>query len=160
MDSTHLTFLYHFKVQMMHETCRIAESVICYPPLYHELKLSTPLPMETTETVASSAVSAALEQHAGCILVLSTSGNTARLISKYRPRCSIVTVTRNEKTARQIHLFRGCYPFIYDKPRHDDWQVDVENRIQWGINRAVELGILKSGDPVIAIQGWKGGMYY
>lgn len=145
---------------MMHETCIIAESVICYPPLYHELKLLTPLPTETTETVASSAVSASFEQHAGCILVLSTSGNTARLISKYRPRCSIITVTRDEKTARQIHLYRGCYPFIYDKPRNENWQEDVENRISWGINRAVELGILKSGDPVIAIQGWKGGMYY
>ncbi|RGB33411.1 pyruvate kinase [Rhizophagus diaphanus] len=145
-------------VKMMHETCVIAESVVCYPPLYQELKRSTPLPTETTETVASAAVSAALEQHAGCILVLSTSGNTARLISKYRPRCSIVTVTRNEKTARHIHLYRGCYPFIYDKPRDEDWQIDVENRISWGIKRAVELGILKSGDAVIAIQGWKGGL--
>jgi pyruvate kinase len=145
---------------MMNETCIIAESVICYPPLFIELRALRQLPLETTETVASSAVSAAHEQQAGCILVLSTSGNTARLVSKYRPMCPIVTVTRIEQTARQIHLYRGCYPFIYDKPKDDDWQVDVENRISWGINRAVELGILKSGERLIAIQGWKGGMYF
>jgi len=145
-------------VQMMHETCIIAESVICYPPLFMELRALRPDRIETVETVASSAVSAALEQHAGCILVLSTSGNTARLVSKYRPRCPIVTVTRIEQTARQIHLYRGCYPFIYDQPKNEDWEVDVENRIKWGISRAAELDILRSGDPVIAIQGWKGGL--
>ncbi|CAG8445523.1 16568_t:CDS:2 [Funneliformis mosseae] len=145
-------------VQMMHDTCVIAESVICYPPLFNEIRAMAPTPTETTETVASAAVSSAHEQNAGCILVLSTSGDTARLVSKYRPRCPIITVTRIEQTARQIHLSRGCYPFIYDQPRIDDWQEDVENRIRWGIHRASELKILKSGDPVIAIQGWKGGL--
>ncbi|CAG8473101.1 1948_t:CDS:10 [Ambispora gerdemannii] len=150
-------------VHMMQETCIIAESVICYPPLFNELRALTALPADTTETVASSAVSAAHEQNAGCILVLSTSGTSARLVSKYRPRCPIITVTRNAQTARQIHLYRGCYPFIYDVPPPSDaikdgWQEDVENRIRWGIRHAKFLNILKSGDPVIAIQGWKGGL--
>ncbi|CAG8609363.1 35285_t:CDS:2, partial [Racocetra persica] len=147
-------------VKMMHETCITAESAICYPPLFHQLRALTPLPLETAEAVACAAVTAANETHAGCILVLSTSGNTARLISKYKPRCPIVTVTRNAKTARQIHLYRGCYPFIYEKPRTDEtnetrWQEDVENRIQWGMSLAVTHKILESGEPVIAIQGWK-----
>jgi len=148
-------------VKMMAETCVMAESVICYPPLFNELRALTPLPTQTTQTVASAAVSAAHEQHAGCILVLSTSGNTARLISKYRPRCPILTVTRNERTARQIHLYRGCYPFIYSSPATADgynWQEDVENRILWGIKKAVELDLIKKGDYVVAIQGWKGGL--
>ncbi|CAG8649232.1 9770_t:CDS:2, partial [Acaulospora colombiana] len=130
-------------VKMMHETCIMAESVICYPPLFNELRALTPLPMETTESVACSAVSAAHEIHAACILVLSTSGNTARLISKYRPRCPIITVTRFAQTARQIHLYRGCYPFVYELSKtsnedDDQWQYDVEERIRWGIKRAVE----------------------
>nr|CAG8496581.1 3911_t:CDS:10 [Entrophospora candida] len=148
-------------VKMMHETCLIAESVICYPPLYNELRAITPLPTQTTETIASAAVSAAHEQSAGCILVLSTSGNTARYISKYRPRCPIITVTRDEKTARQLHLSRGCYPFIYHFGNDSDdcnWQDDVESRISWGIQQAIEFNMLKSGDCVVAIQGWKGGL--
>lgn len=80
-------------VLMMAETCYLAESAICYPPLYDELRAVTPRPTETAETVAMAAVAAALEQGAGAILVLSTSGNTARLVSKYRPNVPIITST-------------------------------------------------------------------
>lgn len=76
---------------MMAETCLLAESAICYPPLYAELCAAQPRPTATAETVAIAAVAAASEQNASAILVLSTSGNTARLISKYRPRIPIIT---------------------------------------------------------------------
>jgi pyruvate kinase len=78
-------------VLMMAETCLLAESAICYPPLYDELRALQPRPTETPETVAIAAVAAASEQNASAILVLSTSGNTARLVSKYRPRVPIIT---------------------------------------------------------------------
>jgi pyruvate kinase len=76
---------------MMAETCLLAEAAICYPPLYDELRGIQPRPTETVETVAIAAVAAASEQNASAIIVLSTSGNTARLISKYRPRVPIIT---------------------------------------------------------------------
>lgn len=76
---------------MMAETCLLAESAICYPPLYDELRAIQVRPTETVETVAIASVAAASEQGASAILVLSTSGNTARLISKYRPRVPILT---------------------------------------------------------------------
>ena len=76
---------------MMAETCILAESAICYPPLYDELRDCTARPTDTVETVCMAAVSAAAEHNAGAILVLSTSGNTARLISKFRPNVPIIT---------------------------------------------------------------------
>lgn len=148
-------------VLMMAETCLLAESAICYPPLYDELRAIQPRPTETVETVAIAAVAAASEQDAGAILVLSTSGNTARLISKYRPRVPILTVTRNEQTARQIHLHRGCYPFWYPEPRgipDHQWQKDVDNRIRFGLRNALALNIITPGSAIIAVQGWKGGL--
>lgn len=86
-------------VQMMAETCYLAESAICYPPLFNELRSLTQRPTATTETVAMAAVAASLEQNAGAILVMSTSGNTARLISKYRPSCPILTRARPRSLA-------------------------------------------------------------
>lgn len=78
---------------MMAETCFLAESALCYPPLFNELRALVQRPTSTSETVAISAVAAALEQNAGAILVMSTSGNTARLVSKYRPPCPVITST-------------------------------------------------------------------
>lgn len=148
-------------VLMMAETCLLAEYAICYPPLYDDLKAVQPRPTETVETVAIAAVAAASEQDASAILVLSTSGNTARLISKYRPRAPIITVTRNEQTARQIHLHRGCYPFWYPEPRgiqEHQWQTDVDNRIRFGLRNALALNIITPGSTIVAVQGWKGGL--
>jgi len=76
---------------MMAETCLLAEAAICYPPLFDDIRSIQPRPTETAETVAIAAVAAASEQSASAILVLSTSGNTARLISKYRPSVPIIT---------------------------------------------------------------------
>ncbi|KAF8078731.1 pyruvate kinase [Lyophyllum atratum] len=148
-------------VLMMAETCLLAESAICYPPLYEEIRSIQTRPTETVETVAIASVAAASEQGASAIIVLSTSGNTARLISKYRPRIPILTVTRNEQTARQIHLHRGCYPFWYPEPRgiqNHQWQTDVDNRIRFGLRSALALNIITPGSTIIAVQGWKGGL--
>lgn len=79
-------------VTMMHETCLLAETAISYAPLFNELRSLTARPTETSETCAIAAVSASLEQKARAIIVLSTSGATARLISKYRPSCPVLMV--------------------------------------------------------------------
>ncbi|ORZ24325.1 pyruvate kinase [Absidia repens] len=145
-------------VQTMATTCELAESVLCYPPLFNELRQLTPWPTETTETVACAAVSAATEQNAGAIIVLSKSGHTARLVSKYRPSQPIVVVTRDEQTARQSHLHRGVFPFVYNGEAEKNWDADVENRIRWGIIQGKKFGLIKSNDSVVVVQGWKGGL--
>ncbi|KAG0335410.1 Pyruvate kinase [Podila humilis] len=144
-------------VRTMDETCILAESAICYPPLFNELRQLQKRPVETTETVASSAVSASQEQNAGAIIVLSTSGDTARMVSKYRPQSPIIIVTRKESTARAIHLSRGCYPFIYKEPKIADWQEDVDARLRYGMDQAIEVGLLKAGQTVVVIQGFRSG---
>lgn len=77
----------------MAETCLLAETAICYPPVFDEIRNLQPRPTATAETVAIAAVAAASEQGAKAILVLSTSGNTARLVSKYKPSVPIITGT-------------------------------------------------------------------
>ncbi|KAI5804449.1 pyruvate kinase [Geopyxis carbonaria] len=149
-------------VTLMHETCLLAETAIGYAPLFNELRSLTPRPTATSETCSIAAVSASLEQKAGAIIVLSTSGSTARLLSKYRPSCPIIMITRSAAAARYSHLYRGVYPFHYPEPKPDFdqviWQEDVDKRLQWGMQNAIKLGILSQGETVIAVQGWRGGL--
>lgn len=144
-------------VTMMAETSLIAEQAIAYLPNYDDLRNLTPKPTSTTETVAASAVSAVFEQRAKAIIVLSTSGNTARLISKYRPNCPIILVTRNGRCARFSHLYRGVFPFVFEDSEVADWTDDVEGRLNFGIAKAKEMGILAEGDAVVTVQGFKAG---
>jgi len=144
-------------VEMMHHVCLLAESVICYPPLFHDLGAITPKPTNSTEAIANCAVTAVIQHEAAAILVLTTSGNTARYISKYRPRVPIITVTRSPQVARQIHLYRGCYPFLYEYSREELWQEDVEKRIRHAVEHGFKHGLLKRGDTVVVVQGWKSG---
>ena len=98
------------------------------------------------------------------------------MISKYRPVCPIIMVTRNATASRVCnpplvefpadkkkysHLYRGVYPFAFPQKKPDfketDWQEDVDGRLKWGIKSAIDLGILKEGEMVVCVQGWRGG---
>ncbi|ORY86236.1 pyruvate kinase [Protomyces lactucae-debilis] len=147
-------------VRMMHETTIMAETAIA-PRVSEDIRVLTIRPTATTETVCCSAVAAAHEQNAAAIIVLSTSGSTARFVSKYRPQVPIIMVTRNETTARNGHLHRGVWPFVYvkEKPKTgEEWQQGVDERLQFGFEQAKKLGILERGAVVVAVQGWRGGL--
>lgn len=70
-------------------------------------------------------------------------------------------VTRNATASRYSHLYRGVYPFLFHEEKPDfnqaNWQVDVDNRLKWGIHHAMRLGVLAKGEKVVCIQGWRGG---
>lgn len=145
-------------VEMMHQTIIIAEHTIAYRSHYEELVKCTPKPTSTTETIAVTAVAAVFEQNAKAIIVLSTSGETTRLISKYRPRCPIIMVTRNEEAYRFSLLYRGVFPLLYLDDRKKEWSNDVQSRLMFGVLKAKEMGLVEEGDAIVSIQGFKPGI--
>lgn len=64
--------------------------------------------------------------------------------------------------AQYSHLYRGVYPFLFNEEKPDftktPWQEDVDRRLKWGIKEAIALKVLQRGDPVVCVQGWRGGM--
>ncbi|KAM3442692.1 hypothetical protein MY4824_000833 [Beauveria thailandica] len=149
-------------VREMHEACLKAENTIPYVSHFEEMCSLVKRPVRTVESCAMAAVRASLDLGAGGIIVLSTSGESARLLSKYRPVCPIFMVTRSATTSRFAHLYRGVYPFLLDEAKPDfskvNWQEDVDKRIKWAVSQALQLGTLTTGDTVVVVQGWKGGM--
>jgi pyruvate kinase len=59
-------------VRLMAETALLAEQTIFYPNLFNEIRLLTPRPTATTETVCCAAVSASMEQDAKAIICITT----------------------------------------------------------------------------------------
>ena len=63
---------------MMHKICIEAEAATFSTSFFSELRVVT-TPSSVSETLACSAVNAALEQDVGAIIVLTQSGSTARV---------------------------------------------------------------------------------
>ncbi|CAF3108685.1 unnamed protein product [Rotaria sp. Silwood2] len=106
---------------------------------------------------------------------------SAQLIAQYRPRAVIMAVTRSLKTARHMHLHRGCCP-VYVAPTRNtnyekegeplfkqhhisanqalsmsEWLLDVDARVIDAIKLGKARGIVSTGDAVIVLTGWRPG---
>ena len=46
---------------------------------------------------------------------------------------------------------------FYNEGRVEEWMMDVEHRIQFGINFGKKKKFIKTGDPIVAITGWRQG---
>merc|ERR1711970_327444 len=112
---------------------------------------------DNTSTTAISAVLASYKCKASAIVVLTTSGTTSHIVSKYKPHCPILSVTRYGQVARQMQIFRGCIPLLYEKERDADWMKDVDDRVQYAIDFGKRSNFIGSGDNVVVITGWQKG---
>ncbi|KAI1280585.1 Pyruvate kinase PKM [Halotydeus destructor] len=144
-------------VRVMHAICLEAESALFSKSIFIEMSAKTRPPTDSTTAIAISAVNASLKCMAAAIIVITTSGRTSHLVSKYRPRCPIITVSRRQQTTRQAHLFRGMLPLYYSAERLGDWPQDVDVRIQAAVDFGKNRNFIKTGDAVIVITGWRQG---
>uniref|UniRef100_A0AAQ5ZHD5 Pyruvate kinase n=1 Tax=Amphiprion ocellaris TaxID=80972 RepID=A0AAQ5ZHD5_AMPOC len=141
-------------VAMMHSICREAEAAIFHQQLFEELRRLTPLSSDPTEVTAIGAVESSFKCCAGAIIVLTSGGRSAHLLSRYRPRCPIIAVTRSPQVARQSQLLRGVFPVLYHPLPAPVWADDVDGRVNFGMDIGKARGFFKSGDMVIVVTGW------
>ncbi|KAK9504144.1 hypothetical protein O3M35_010542 [Rhynocoris fuscipes] len=144
-------------VKTMANICKEAEAAIWHKQLFEELVSMAVPPIDATHSIAIAAVEASAKALAAAILVITTTGRSAHLIAKYRPRCPIIAVTRHAQVARQAHLFRGILPVYYDKQPLQDWVLDIEDRVRHGLQKAFIRKYITVGDPIIIVTGWKQG---
>ncbi|KAG9509218.1 Pyruvate kinase PKM, partial [Fragariocoptes setiger] len=156
-------------VKMMHSIALEAEAAMFTASLFTELSLMPDVPtrvppLSVNETsnrqsiaVAIAAVNASIKLSASAIIALTTTGVTAYQLAKYRPRAPIITITRNAQTSRQGHLYRAVMPMLYQQQVLEDWGQDVDARVNAAIAYGKRRNIIKSGDHVIVITGWRRG---
>eukprot|EP01135_Chromosphaera_perkinsii_P001817 Nk52_evm86s210 gene=Nk52_evmTU86s210 len=128
-------------VSMMANICREAENMINYRDRFQEIvELSTNVP-STAESTASAAVHASLEQKATLIVTMAGRGTTARLVSKFRPNCPIITASNNPQTLRQCQMSRGLIPYYLANEIHYPPDAQVSEAITYARkNHWAEIG--------------------
>ncbi|XP_061602121.1 pyruvate kinase PKM isoform X2 [Cololabis saira] len=147
-------------VRTQHMIAREAEAATFHRKLFEELRRHSHVTKDPTEAVAVGAVEASFKCCASAIIILTKSGRSAHLVSRYRPRAPILAVSRNAQTARQAHLYRGIFPVLYTKPSHDVWAEDVDMRVNFAMEMGKARGFFKVGDVVIILTGWRPGSGY
>ena len=80
----------------------------------------TPIvPNDITEAVASAVIASASQLDVKAIVVPTTGGHSARVISNLRPNTIILALCLNERVARGLSINYGVYPIVVDV-NHDD----------------------------------------
>lgn len=100
-----------------------------------------------TNAISFASCAAATDLGASAIITPTQSGSTARMVSKYRPKAPIIAATPNKKVSRELNLSFGVYPVIVEPTDSTD------EMIQHSVDRALEAGLIGSGDLVVITAG-------
>lgn len=100
-----------------------------------------------THAVSYSAYTTAMQLRAQAIICPTYSGNTARMISMYRPKVPIVAFTCDERIRRQMQLLWGVTPL------HMEQEISTDILFYKSVVRAKELDIVKTDDLVVITAG-------
>mmetsp|Transcript_29499 Transcript_29499/g.76126 ORF Transcript_29499/g.76126 Transcript_29499/m.76126 type:complete len:218 (+) Transcript_29499:2-655(+) len=142
-------------VSVMSAVCREAEAAIFHDVVVADLETVSQWPMEPSDSVAKAVAEAATCAQAALIVTLTQSGNSARLISKHRPRCPIVVLASDAHTGAACNLHRGCVPFLCPSSIKGDGQED--ERFAAALTLAKAAGLALSGDVIVLAHGVHSG---
>ena len=106
------------------------------------------MPSAMQTAAMKSAVKTAMDMNAKMLIVLTESGNTARLVAKYRPEQPILVLTPNRHVARQsCGLLRGCTAHVVGS------MIGTDGILLRAAEMGKEYGYVKTGDAIVAIHG-------
>ena len=111
------------------------------------LKNSFTREKSVTDAISYSTCSTAVSLDASAIVTATSSGYTARMVSKFRPKVPVVAATISEKAMRQLSLSWGVYPVKAKLGSNTDEVID------YSIKAAQQAGYLKDGELVVITAG-------
>lgn len=112
-----------------------------FRPLEENINLSI------ARAISRAAREAAQNLGTAAIIAITSSGYTARIVSRYRPRAPIVAITPDERVQRQLNLYWGVTPLL--APRTQNTDEMIENALQtvkeWGLVEKDDLVAITAG---------------
>ncbi len=137
-------------VKMMARIAERTESDIDYVHRFRQREIS--FQPDVTSAISHATCTTALDLGATAILTVTKSGRTARMISKYRPSCPIISGTTDPTIQRQMNLSWGVIPIIVEEQKNTDELFDHV------VGVAKKHGLVKDGDLVVITAGAPIGM--
>ena len=104
---------------------------------------------DITEAIAKSVIDSADNLKVKAIVVPTTGGHSAIVISNLRPKSVILALCPNEAIARKLLLNYGIYPIVTEMVKDDDMDFTVQN----ARDKAVEYLGLNEKDTIIITGG-------
>ena len=101
----------------------------------------------TTNSIARSTKNIAEELNAQAIISCTASGNTSRVISKFKPKTNIIAATISDRVARQLSIVWGVYPIVIQEAKETD------ELIERAIVGALSEEYVKEGDLTVVTAG-------
>lgn len=103
--------------------------------------------VDVPSSVALACVKTAYSANAKAIFAFTTSGSTARLLSRLRPEMPIIAMTPNSKVFHQLALCWGVVPFLCTE------STNIEDAYKRMSAFALEAGYVGYGDVVVITAG-------
>ena len=103
--------------------------------------------LSVAETICESIAHSAEDLPMGAIAVFTETGNTARMISKYRPKAAIYAFTHMEPVVHRMNLYWGVHPVRCRQAR------SAEQMVTMAEQDLVRRGLLKPGDVLGVVAG-------
>lgn len=103
--------------------------------------------MNVSASVTQSAVIAAYRLNLTAIVVPTSSGRTARVVSAHRPRIPVLAVTHSRRTQRRLKLCFGVDPVCRAQT------TEIRNLLYECADDAVAHGAARSGDLIAVVAG-------
>lgn len=100
-----------------------------------------------TDAISQAVADTALDLDVSAILTPTASGQTARLVSKYRPKAPIIAITTDEQVLKKLTINWGVYPILGTEVTSTD------EMLLASVNGALQAGYIKHGDMVIITAG-------
>jgi len=132
-------------VQVMDRIARATEPDLPYGEwLFSRTDQQT---QDVADSVAQSAVGAVYRLGLKALIVPTTSGRTARIISAHRPNVPVLAVSPRIETVRRLNLLSGVTAVLSE---HDG---DIRDLLRSCAALAARHGVAESGDRVAIVAG-------
>jgi pyruvate kinase len=130
-------------VKVLAETAEVAEGRLFARRPF--VSLSPTDNVSSSEAVAHAASLVAHQAKATAIICCTRTGQTARLVAKYRPAQPIVAVTPEAQTVRPLMLVWGVQPFLLEE------FTSIDAMIKAAIDLAFKKGIVTPGNKIVIV---------